>query len=148
MIAILLLAVGLISVFGMPKEAKALWRIILGLITIVTVLPITLSHCSSTAHEGASAIGSADIPWTDSGQDAAVARHRALGVAARAVVGLGVGFHVVDRAAVLAAGLDNAVQGHVPDLEGGEAVDDFSVRICEIHFHLGLLGFGVVPACR
>lgn len=63
MIAILLLVVGLCLVFGLPKEAKTLWRIILGLITIVTALPLALSYCSSTAHEGTSAIGSADIPW-------------------------------------------------------------------------------------
>ena len=63
MIAILLVVVGLCLVFGLPKEAKVLWRVILGLIVIVTVLPIALSYCSSAAHEGASAIGSADIPW-------------------------------------------------------------------------------------
>ncbi|MFA5127822.1 MAG: hypothetical protein WC457_02330 [Patescibacteria group bacterium] len=63
MIAILLVAVGLCLVFGLPKEAKSLGRIILGLITVVTVLPLALSYFSSTAHEGASAIGSVDFPW-------------------------------------------------------------------------------------
>jgi Mn2+/Fe2+ NRAMP family transporter len=63
MIAILVVVIGALLVFGMPKQASKLSRVVLGLILLVTALPLALSFCSSATHEGASTVSSLDLPW-------------------------------------------------------------------------------------